>query len=348
MKAEPKRIVIAVCAVALAASCLDRVQQAERFLEKENHLQAFRASRALLRQEGQSDDDVRRMRTVLILAARAILGAPDTESKEEAFELFEGLPPGSEERARAAQRVLRVMARHADVKDLGPALAALEPEMGEEPAVRSNLRLIAEQTRGTQASLWAARVVVERWPEDQDRWVDLALSQSAVRAFADAERSLLEAEKRLDTYCVQLPKRVAEYDRVRRQSAYGTVELKRCQQGLPLIALRLQAARHQVHPPPEVEKRYAETRGAADTACPRESAPAASPGENLVLLSPQPDAAWVDGKAVVAPAFSAPAGMRRVAWRSSGKCRQQELDIPAAGVLAVRTIPIDLPAVAQP
>ncbi len=330
------------------AACGGPTRRAETLYKQGDNLGALRVARTALRGEPLPEEETKRLRTVLILGARNILNAPDTDSKEDAFELFEALPDGSDERQRAAQRVLRVMARHADVKDLQPALLALEPEMGDESQVRSNLRLIVEQTRGTVAAVWAARTVVERWPDDADRWLDLSGAQAAAGQFDDARRTLLEAEKRLAGNCHDLPMRMAGYDKVRRQSAYGALEVQRCRTFPALAARALAYAQKRNPTAQDLKGTMLEFPEKPDGACPAVGATAVkadwSNPAHVVLLTPAPDAWWLDGVAQDGNLSPLASGKHRVTFRQGKVCASVELDASAGGATALRTEKMDLPA----
>jgi hypothetical protein len=330
--------------------CVNLVKQSEGFYQKGEHLAALRVARAHLNDAERTDDDKKRLFNVLILSARAILVAPDTASKEEAFELFEAMPAGSDEKQKAAQRLLRVMARQADIKDLAPGLLALEPEMGEEAQVRSNLRLIAEQARGTEASLWAARTVVERWPDDADRWLDLASSHAALAHWTDAAAAATEAHARLHTFCAELPQRMAGYDKVRRLSAYGQFEIKRCQ-GFAPLALRFMAIGQQLKEVPTWATRNVEARNPTRTPCPaaKDAAPPKwDAATGVFLISPLPSQWWWDGEAQSGLAVPAASGKHVVTWKAEQGCLKHDVDVEAQSGVALRTLPLDVPADARP
>lgn len=329
--------------------CRGPVRQAEALYAAQEPLGAFRVARAALKEPGElQDEERRRLRNVLIHSARQLLSQPDPDTRVLAFETFEGLEPGSEERVRAAQRLFRVMVKtSADLGELDTALAAMEPEMGEESDVRSNLRQAAENARGTAGGLWAARTVVTRWPDDAERWVDLGVAHASMGQFEEARGALRSAEEKLHTACMELPSRMAGYDKVRRLSAYAQHEVKRCD-GFPALLTR-----HWAWARREVPARNVATRQVNGSHAPTAPCPAANEGKtqdlltapSAVMLSPAPLAWWVDGTAVSGAISALNAGERVVVWKNAqGTCQRQELVVADGTAIVVRTQHPDLKA----
>jgi hypothetical protein len=325
-------------AFALAA-CANPVKETQRALQEGRALEAFRLAHSALAQAGPEEQE-KQLRAVRMQAARALLAAPDPPNVGEALELVDALPPGSEESEKAAQRALRVMAPIEPPAALDQALQKLGPGMGDETAVRSNLRAIVDANLGTASAVWAANVVVTRWPESHDRWMDLARAQMATGAFVDAGRSLGMAEQKLSAFCRELPARMAAYDPVRRKSAYGEYESRRCGLFAQILA-GVWAAASGKTALDGVTLEQKEATAPAFGPCPEpqamhaEALSAASPA--AVMLSPRNGRWWLDGRVVEGMAASATPGNHAFAWESNGRCHSITVTVAPQTALVLRT-----------
>jgi len=283
-------------------------------------------------------DERKRLLQILVTGARRLMEAPDTENLGEALELFDSLPEDlDEDRTRAAQRLLRVMAKSRSDAELQAALEKLTPHLGDEAEVRSNLRTIAEANRGKAGGLWAARVVTEQWPDGWDRWLDRSLAEASMGAFADAQKSLVQAEKQLSVFCAELPARYKEYDKVRRESAYGDMELKRCTQFSTLAAHALAYAR-QKPTATGIKSVQLDVSQAPVVPCLKSASHGSPTTDALVLFTPSA-ASTVDGVAAPDGFLTVTAGEHTIHFKDAARCRSQKINVIKDTATALRLVP---------
>ncbi|MEW5849925.1 MAG: hypothetical protein AB2A00_14110 [Myxococcota bacterium] len=315
-------------ALLLLVACANPVREAETALAAGDQLKAFRVARQALQQPDLDAERRKRLGAVMQKSAQDLLQQKDPTSVEEARELYAAMPGDTVERERAAQRLFRVMARSTDEAGLQAAMAELEKEMGDEASVRSNLRALVEETRGKPISVALAKLVTTRWPDGADRWLDLATSQAAVGAWADAQQAVVEAEKRQAQSCATLPERMAAYDKVRRESAYGALELKRCHTFHQLAAAYAAYARQQKDvvttgkDVPATETRV--------VPCPASSTAletAWNAETRAVSLAPHGTTWWLDGKTATALAHAVTPGEHEVIFKDGAACRSVRIPV---------------------
>ena len=321
--------------------CPNPVRQAQQALQAHEPLHAFRLAREALKDATLDADTRKRLGSLVHASAVAILDAPDQGTVTDARELWAGLPPNTEERSRAAQRLFRVTVKGADEATFRAALDTLSAEMGDESQLRSNLRTTVQLNRGTPVAVTAAREVVARWPAEADRWVDLAAAHAAVVAWDPAQEALRTAVDKLVASCRDLPSRVQGYDKVRRVSAYGDLEQKRCQSFHRLVAQAAAHARHEPAPrvtPGDRDQPAAEL-GPRPVACPPDL-PAATPPSwtedaAAVAVVPPPPAWWLDGAQVTRWLAPASPGGHTLAWRDGKGCQEVALRVDARAAIAL-------------
>jgi hypothetical protein len=331
------------CCVLLGLSaCRDPVQEAQRALQAKDPMSAFRLAREALRAPALDPGVQKRLGALVHASAVALLDAPDQGTAADARELWSGLPPDTEERTRAAQRLFRVTVKGAQEAVFRAALEELEAEMGDQVQVRANLRTTVQLNRGTPVAVTAAQEVVKRWPEDSDRWVDLAAAQAAVSSWEAAQASLLAALVRLDGSCRDLPARMQGYDKVRKESAYGELEQRRCQSFHRLVAQAAAYARQGTSPrltPTDRDQPVSEL-GPRAVACPPEGAPPRvlswEEGVAALALAPPAAAWWVDGERVTSWVAPVPAGGHQVTWRAGTGCQAVAIRVDPRAALALR------------
>ena len=310
------------------------------FWRNQEPLAAFRVANAALKKAEVEPAQAKRLRTVLVLSARALLDLPDPQTREEAFEVFEAMTPGSDERARAAQRLLRVMARTTtDTAEMDTALAALEPEMGGETEVRANLHTLSTTSTGSLASVWAATVLTVRDPEDPSRWLDLSDAHAATGQWDAVAPALDHAEARLDAFCAALPQVMAAYDRVRRLSAYAQHQVRQCR-GFPAILLRRWAAAQHATALPRVATRQVESTALAAARCPAQGAVPdlgdLTAAVGVYAVSPAPQAVWLDGQ-LAASMGALPLGEHAVVVKHQGRCLAVSVTLREPTAVVIRT-----------
>lgn len=325
----PERLILA--ALLVVTGCKNPIRDGEKLITEGRPMDAFRTAREALK-EPHAPDEQKRLTQILVTGARRIMQQPDTDNLGEALELYDGIPADlDEDHTRAAQRLLRVMARSKSPEELSAALEKLTPDLGDEAEIRSNLRAIVEANRGKPGSLWAARVVTEHWPDGWDRWVDRAQSEAALNQFDDATRSILRAEEELSKYCAALEEKMAAYDKVRRESAYGQLEAKRCGQFGTLAAHALAYASKKASTD-GITPVQVDASKAPGKPCPRPSQPTAS-DEAIALISPQ-------DRALEGPLVPLSAGPRVLFVKDGTGCREVKLDVTRDSAIAVRVVPL--------
>lgn len=330
----------------LLACCANPVRDAEGALAAGESLHALRLARDALRNPELKEQPRKRLGAVLQSAAHALLDAPDHGTAEEAREVWQAMPDGSVERVRAAQRYFRVRVRGMDEAGFHSALEELEPHMGSESQVRSNLRTLSQSTRGQPVCVLAAGEVVKRWPDDADRWMDLAAAYASLGAWKDAQASVLSALNQLQVYCADLPRRLESYDPVMRKSAYGELEIKRCQGFSRLAAAWSGYQRKQEQPGGTAvqEQAPASTSGKCPTHAPMHAL-VEDEHTAAVMVTPHPRAWWLDGHKVPEVVTLVVPGSHVMEWQDEKGCHQHTFDV-AAG--ATRVVQIALPAKPSP